>query len=590
MTQKIGSVPQWYLGADCLATDTTLYPRSIVGWSGEDLTAAEVGDSLYAVLMNKDKNKMELIQIDPATLATYNTTGLDIMKRGLPFFVDGSATDEIEVSDNKLNWSVGDILLVGSNPPYLYRLGMKFLNGGEFPGDYDLTGQITFSSLKYPKLDNVGIDPVNDEDLVTKKYVVDVAAGVGVSYNRIVVAGNAGEDIAAGELVYFDETDKEWKLADASVAGTSEQVKLGIAQGAGADGTPITGGVLVDGMDANQTGLVAGDLMYLSDTAGAISDTAGTVSVEVGYAHDATRLLFAPRLKKFLTTDQQAALAGSAGTPSSTNKFITADDVDEANTASKIPRRDVNGDVIVADTPTTPSGAINETYFNNNKVETAKLAGNDNGAAWFTMTLPWVGNQANSTIGWKTSSTTEWILGLASPTANGIAGYQIFSQTSGGASITTRFGFGKGTQTDFILKFVAGSFIVGDTSGYVVVGVTAETTLPFLIPVGTYHAHSALFTVEKIVSTNTLFAVSKGATLETKTQITTDVTTPALFEIIHTAGVSTVFKRNGVVVATHDDPDRIPHSTTAVLGHSGNRGASGSTGAGFSAFVTSIKL
>lgn len=326
MTQKIGSVPQWYLGADCLATDSVLYPRSITGWDGDDVTAADVGDVLYAVLMNKDKNKMELLELDASDLATYDTTGLAILKRGLPFFVDGSATDLVEVAANKLNWAVGDILLVGSHPPVLFRLAMKFANGGEFDADYDFTGQVTFDSAKYPKIDDADISPVDDEDFATKKYVDDVASGAGVNYNRLVVEGVAGEDIVAGEVVYFDGTDKEWKLADASVAGTSEDIVLGIAQGVGSDGVLITGGVLLQGLDSHQTALTIGDLMYLSDTAGAIANTAGTVQVELGYAYSATQIVFSPRFKGYISKTQKDALAGTSGTPSSTNKFVTDDD------------------------------------------------------------------------------------------------------------------------------------------------------------------------------------------------------------------------------------------------------------------------
>ena len=50
------------------------------------------------------------------------------------------------------------------------------------------------------------------------------------------------------------------------------------------------------------------------------------------------------------------------GTPSTTNKFVTADDVTEAKTASKIPRRDANSDILVATTPTAGDAATSKTY------------------------------------------------------------------------------------------------------------------------------------------------------------------------------------------------------------------------------------
>ena len=45
------------------------------------------------------------------------------------------------------------------------------------------------------------------------------------------------------------------------------------------------------------------------------------------------------------TQDENDALAGTSGTPSSTNKFVTNDDADTAATASKIVRRDANTNV-----------------------------------------------------------------------------------------------------------------------------------------------------------------------------------------------------------------------------------------------------
>lgn len=63
-----------------------------------------------------------------------------------------------------------------------------------------------------------------------------------------------------------------------------------------------------------------------------------------------------------ITSDEKAALAGTSGTPSATNKFVTEDDVTSAKTASKIARRDANGDVLVSTTPTSDDAAASKTY------------------------------------------------------------------------------------------------------------------------------------------------------------------------------------------------------------------------------------
>ena len=56
----------------------------------------------------------------------------------------------------------------------------------------------------------------------------------------------------------------------------------------GVAGNIITNGVMLFGRDTNQAGLTAGEKLYLSDTAGALSNTSGTYEMLVGQAYDAT--------------------------------------------------------------------------------------------------------------------------------------------------------------------------------------------------------------------------------------------------------------------------------------------------------------
>jgi hypothetical protein len=76
------------------------------------------------------------------------------------------------------------------------------------------------------------------------------------------------------------------------------------------------------------------------------------------------------------TTDENDALAGTSGSPSSSNKYVTADDVTEANTASKVVRRDSNSDVLVATTPTDNDAATSKTYVDGEVAKTNQLASN----------------------------------------------------------------------------------------------------------------------------------------------------------------------------------------------------------------------
>lgn len=212
-----------------------------------------------------------------------------------------------------------------------------------------------------------GLDtPVLSTDAANKAYVLSVVAGI-VTTTNLIVPGNAGETVAAGNLVYFDDTDDEWKKCDADTAGTVDNTMLGIAQGAGTNGAAISGGVLVRGLDANQTGLTAGTIYYASNTAGGISSSAGTTEVTIGFAYSTTQLYFNPRFNQQITEDQQDALVGTSGTPSLSNKYVTADDVAE-NTASKVVRRKSDSNITVPGTPTATTDAGSKSYIDSSVV------------------------------------------------------------------------------------------------------------------------------------------------------------------------------------------------------------------------------
>lgn len=216
--------------------------------------------------------------------------------------------------------SAGVRVVLATNSPAFYDTFAN-LNNSE-----TVTGTWTFTSTALPQLDSYAA-PTANAQLAAKKYVDDVAAGGTATIDRVVVAGTAGETISAGQLVYFDTgTNNEWMKCDADTAATVDNVILGIAQGAGTDGNAISGGVLLHGLDSNQSGMTAGDPMFASNTAGAISSSAGTVEVQIGAARNTTNLYFSPRFNQQITEDQQDALAGSSGTPSSSNLYVTAND------------------------------------------------------------------------------------------------------------------------------------------------------------------------------------------------------------------------------------------------------------------------
>lgn len=164
--------------------------------------------------------------------------------------------------------------------------------------------------------------PLANANPATKQYVDNLVSGGSVTNTAIVVTGTAGETVAAGQILYLKAADGRWWKATSAAAATTDLLQLGIAQGAGTAGNTITGGILIRGIDTNQTGLTAGVIYYLS-TGGAISSSAGTVERAIGQGADTTKLYFDPVYFYVPTATQKAALPGMSGTLSSTNKYET---------------------------------------------------------------------------------------------------------------------------------------------------------------------------------------------------------------------------------------------------------------------------
>lgn len=233
------------------------------------------------------------------TASGVNVTG---MIRGI------SPTDgDLEVTALKKAHARGGSVKV-TNYPSLAILS-RILNGDE-----TIPNPIKYAS---------GIGPLASSDLTDKEYVLSVVSGGAVTFEKVVLTATAGETVAAGNLLYLKSSDSRWWKADADASATSENVILGIAQGSGTAGNSITGGVLISGIDSNQSGLTANTVYYVSNTAGGVSSSAGTKSVTSGIALSTTSLALFPAYNMNLTGDMIAALAGNSGTPSSTNKFVT---------------------------------------------------------------------------------------------------------------------------------------------------------------------------------------------------------------------------------------------------------------------------
>lgn len=358
------TVPSKRLAASITSSATSFRVNNILGWDGNALTSADFGTVHYVVFRNAAGTLMEIMQIDPSTIASASIT---INLRGLDF--EGNIS---EVSANKLSWLANETIVeFGSHPPQLFRQSYVDLFTAQ-----TVAGVKTFSVLPVTTAGN----PVSDNEFARKAYVdASVAGGSGIP-NRVVVSGKAGETLAAGNLVYLKASDNRWWLCDADTAATVDNASLGIAQGAGTAGNAITSGVLIYGVDSNQTGLTADTKYFASNTAGGLSTSAGTTEVSVGMSISTTSIFFCPRFDQVITEDLQDAFAGTSGTPSNSNKFVTNDDTASAATASKIARRNSTGDVTVTTTPTASTDAASKAYVDTLSRRTFKLGESFTGA------------------------------------------------------------------------------------------------------------------------------------------------------------------------------------------------------------------
>ncbi len=168
--------------------------------------------------------------------------------------------------------------------------------------------------------------------LATVNYVLGVVNGGTVTFDQQIISAQiSGEALTINDHVYFKESDQRWWKVDADLTTTFDVLKRGIVKTTvGSAGSTIQ--VAISGPVSGFVGLTAGSKYYASNTGGAISTTAGTYSVFVGIALSTTVLLLDTNYKTIPTQKEKDAMVGSQGVPSSTNTYVTADNVSVATT------------------------------------------------------------------------------------------------------------------------------------------------------------------------------------------------------------------------------------------------------------------
>lgn len=277
--------------------------------SGTPYTMAIIGSSIVYATIAPKTTQSEFISFTGITQNADGTADLTGVTRGL-----GRSYPYASSSTYKLPHP-GQSILILSDAPQVFNSYGALANDEVIEGQWEAP------------------DPITAQGIVTRDWILALINGGAISTDAQVIEGTAGTTIAEGDLIYFSETDNEWLLCDADTATTIQNVKLGIAQGAGTNGVTITGGILTLGLDETQSGLTQGDLIYASNTAGGVnSGTPGTVPRVVGIAISATQMYFDPYFQNTLydyavdsvgTDSYAVTLAGafSAYYPGMTVKF-----------------------------------------------------------------------------------------------------------------------------------------------------------------------------------------------------------------------------------------------------------------------------
>ena len=496
---------------------TTLIIDPIITADGHRVIMSDIGDICFAKIDQGTSNE-EIISFTGITdnTSTYTLTGC---VWGYNFY---NSTGSI--ADNQKKHISGSKIIITNDDHFL---SLQYVN---VDSTQTIAGAKTFTVTPQSN----GGNPAVGTDLVIKSYVDALVLGTLTTIN-VIVPGKAGENVAIGQLIYFDETDNEWKLTDADTATTVQNVLLGIAQGSGTNGNAIANGILLQGVDTHQLGLSEGDVQYAGNTAGSISASAGTTEVTVGLAKSATELYFNPRFNQQLTEDQQDALVGTSGTPSATNKYVTNDDTATAATADKVARRLANGNITV----------VTESLGNNstNAASTAYVdatAGGYFGAngdsTFYAYQLP-----VNAADNWYVEDTSFTVTSASYATLiSSAATWRIYTTIAGYGS---RDGYiwsdGKDLIAEFRLK------VAGVTTDDIFMGFGNSTRMD-----GAYNSTETC--VGFSIDGSNLYGTTANGTTATLSTAIAGITTSNwnLYKIVLNPGTDAKFYVNGVLKAT----------------------------------------
>lgn len=280
MSLKPTSIPTKRLNGSINATEMSFALDDIIGWDGLPLTSADFGTQHYCVFRNGNRSAIEIMEIDPSTIANNVIT---IVRRGLDF--DGDRLTEVSI--NKLSWTSGDTYVdLGTDTPQLWQYLKEYIDGISIAGAPDASE--TAKGLVEEATQAQTIAGTDTGETGARLFVppsklpavirnVDSSLIAGATINGATLPVPVYQKVSDGELYACDAND------------TAALAYIGFAISNSTDGNAIS--FQSTGIVTGFSGLTPGERYYVQDAVGTIGTTPGTREILVGKALSATKLL-----------------------------------------------------------------------------------------------------------------------------------------------------------------------------------------------------------------------------------------------------------------------------------------------------------
>jgi hypothetical protein len=256
MSVLFTTVPAKRLSRTLLSTGSIVFLENINGWDREDLESVDFGTQLYAVFRDAGNSVMELMELDPDTIAS--PTGITVLRRGLAF--SGDRTTEYD--ELKRDWTKNTTIVeLGSVSPQMLQYLKDYIDGIAISGSpvASLTakGLVEIATTTEINEDtNTGSTDapvvVSPEQLKDSKYGIFIAAATGMVFEYI------GDTAPEGFL-----------MADGTVYDTNDYPALAIVgkgrHGLGAE-VAFTANAGTDEIASTAHGLANGTMLFLRST------------------------------------------------------------------------------------------------------------------------------------------------------------------------------------------------------------------------------------------------------------------------------------------------------------------------------------